>query len=289
MGVFTMQYDIFSVGDNVGDYYPSQKKIYAGGGAYNTAVNARRLGKKSAYYGSFGTDDVAKFLYNVLRKEKVAYPINDIREGRNAVSIIKKDDGESRVEKIDKGIYKGLKIGSSALELIKDSKIVHSNVYSYFEDYLKKLKYKTKISFDFSHFRNKEYIEEIIKNVDIAFFSEPEKKENPEKFINWAYELGPEVVILTQGAAGAYMKYDDKLINKEAVIKDKDIVDTLGAGDAFIAGFLSTYLDFKNFDAAFEGAQKNAAKNCKLNGSLGISQPREKEIKIYKDYHQDYI
>jgi len=286
-GVLKMQYDIFSVGDNVGDYYPSQKKIYAGGGAYNTAVNARRLGKKSAYYGTFGTDDVAKFLYDVLRKENVAYPINDIREGRNAVSVIKKEEGENRVEKIDKGVYKGLKIGSSVLELIKDSKIVHSNVYSYFEDYLKKLKYRTKISFDFSHFRNKEYIEEIIKDVDIAYFSKPEITEDPEEFINWAYELGPEVVILTQGAAGAYMKFDDKLINKEAI--SKDVVDTLGAGDAFIAGFLSTYLDFEDYETAFEGALKNAAENCKINGSLGISQSREKEIKIYKDYHDDYI
>jgi len=282
-----MQYDIFSVGDNVADYYPAQKKIYAGGGAYNTAVNARRLGKKSAYYGTFGTDDLAKFLYEVLRKEKVAYPINDIREGRNAVSIIKKEGGESRVEKIDKGIYKGLKIGGAALELIKNSKIVHSNVYSYFEDYLKKIKLSTKISFDFSHFRNLEYIEEIIKLVDIAFFSRPEKEEDPEELINWAFELGPEVVVLTQGSDGAVMKYDDKIVNKEA--QSKNIVDTLGAGDAFIAGFLSTYLDFKDYEEAFAGAVRNAAKNCGINGSLGVSKTIEREIKIYRDYHQEYL
>jgi fructoselysine 6-kinase len=282
-----MQYDIFSVGDNVGDYYPSQKKIYAGGSAYNTAVNVRRLGKKSAYYGTFGTDDIAKFLYEVLRKEKVAYPINDIREGRNAVAIIKKEGEESIVEKIDKGVYKGLKIGSAALELIQNSKIVHSNVYSYFENYLKKIKNKTIISYDFSHFRNKEYIEEIIKYVDIAFFSKPEKEEDPEDFINWAYGLGPDAVILSQGKAGAYMKYNDKLVKKDAL--SKEIVDTLGAGDAFIAGFLTTYLDFEDYETAFESAVKNAAKNCRIDGSLGVSQIMEREIKIYKDYHQDYI
>jgi len=59
-----MQYDIFSVGDNIADYYPEEKRVYAGGGAYNTAVIAKRLGAKAAYYGVFGTDENAKFLYS---------------------------------------------------------------------------------------------------------------------------------------------------------------------------------------------------------------------------------
>ena len=88
-----MKYDIFAVGDNVADYYPEQKKIYAGGGAYNVAVISRRLGAKTAYYGAFGTDQNAKFLYDTLKKEQVAYPVNDIRKGRNAVSIIEKNKG----------------------------------------------------------------------------------------------------------------------------------------------------------------------------------------------------
>ena len=75
-----MSYDIFVVGDNIADYYQEEKKIYAGGGAYNTAVIAKRLGAKSAYYGVFGTDENAKFLYNTLKKEGVAYPVNDIRK-----------------------------------------------------------------------------------------------------------------------------------------------------------------------------------------------------------------
>jgi fructoselysine 6-kinase len=144
-----MEYDIFSVGDNIADYYPEEKKVYAGGGAYNTAVMAKRLGAKAAYYGVFGTDENAKFLYDTLKKEKVAYPVNDIRKGRNAVSIIKKVGSRAVVEAVDKGVYKSLKINKNVLEIIKNSKIVHSNIYSYFEDYLPKLHYKTKLSFDF--------------------------------------------------------------------------------------------------------------------------------------------
>lgn len=283
-----MEYDIFSVGDNVADYYPAQKKIYAGGGAYNVAVIAKRLEKKSAYYGTFGSDQNAKFLYDSLRKEKVAYPINDIREGRNAVSIIEKENGESKVSQVDKGVYKSLKISKTNLNLIKKSKIVHSNIYSYFEDYLKKIRYRTTVSFDFSHLRSKEYIKDIIKRVNIAFFSKAKSDENPEEFLEWAHDQGADVVVFTQGKNGALMKYDDKVIRKDSL--SEKVVDDLGAGDAFIAGFLTSLIDDeKDYEKALDKALKTAANNCTINGSLGVFQTREKDVTIYKDYHHEYI
>ncbi|MEC9490752.1 MAG: PfkB family carbohydrate kinase [Halanaerobiales bacterium] len=279
-----MEYDIFSVGDNIADYYPEDKKVYAGGGAYNTAVIAKRLGAKAAYYGVFGTDENAKFLYNTLKKEKVAYPANDIRKGRNAVSIIKKEGSKARVEAVDKGVYKNLSINKNVLEIIKNSKIVHSNIYAYFEDYLPKLHYKTRLSFDFSYLRNKSYIEDIIPKVDIAFFSESKKAENPEEFLEWISNLGVEAAVLSLGAEGVLMKIGDQLIKEEAL--PVDAVDTLGAGDALIAGFL-TYLtkEEKNYQKALAEGLKTAAKYCKVRGALGVSEPREEEVKIYNNIH----
>ncbi len=279
-----MEYDIFSVGDNIADYYPEDKKVYAGGGAYNTAVIAKRLGAKAAYYGVFGTDENAKFLYDTLKKEKIAYPANDIRKGRNAVSIIERNGSESRVEAVDKGVYKNLSINKNVLEIIKNSKIVHSNIYAYFEDYLPKLHYKTRLSFDFSYLRNKSYIEDIISKIDIAFFSESKKEENPEEFLDWISNLGVEAAVLSLGENGVLMKIGDQLIKEEAL--PVKAVDTLGAGDALIAGFL-TYLtkEEKNYQKALAEGLKTAAKYCKVRGALGVSEPREEEVKIYNNLH----
>lgn len=281
-----MKYDIFAVGDNVADYYPEQKKIYAGGGAYNVAVISRRLGAKTAYYGAFGTDQNAKFLYDTLKKEQVAYPVNDIRKGRNAVSIIEKNDGISSVKGVDKGVYKNLSLNKAVLEIINNSKIVHTNIYSYFEDYLKKIEDKAIISFDFSHLRNKSYISEISKLVDIAFFSTPKIDENPQQFIDWAAEQGAEVVILTLAGEGVLMKYEDQLIKKEA--HQTKLKDTLGAGDAFIAAFLNTIKDSKNYESALEAGLAQAAKNCQINGSLGVAALREEDIVLQNDIHQEF-
>jgi fructoselysine 6-kinase len=279
-----MEYDIFAVGDNIADYYPEEKRVYAGGGAYNTAVIAKRLGAKAAYYGIFGTDENAKFLYDTLKKEQVAYPVSEIRKGRNAVSIIKKEGSRSVVEAVDKGVYKSLKINKNVLDIIKNSKIVHSNIYSYFEDYLPKLHYKTKLSFDFSYLRNKSYIEEIIPKVDIAFFSESRKNEDPEEFLAWVSKLGVEAAVLTMGEDGVLMQLGDQLIQEKAL--PVEAVDTLGAGDALTAGFL-TYLtkNEENYQKALAEGLKIASKYCKVRGGLGISQPRAEEIIIHKNIH----
>lgn len=280
-----MGYDIFSVGDNVADYYPAEKKIYAGGGAYNTAVIAKRLGAKAAYYGAFGTDENAKFLYDTLKKENVAYPFNDIRKGRNAVSIITKRGAEAQVKAVDKGIYKNLSINNELLKIFKNSKIVHSNIYSYFEDYLPKLHYKTKISFDFSDLRNENYIKDVIPRVDIAFFSGSNRAESPKDFLNWISEFGVEAAILTLGEAGVLMKFGDQFIEKEAL--QVNAVDTLGAGDAFIAAFLTSLIEKENnYPKALNCGLKSAAKYCKIEGGLGVFETRNKDIKIYKNIHE---
>lgn len=281
-----MIYDIFSVGDNIADYYPEEKKIYAGGSAYNTAVIAKRLGAKAAYYGTFGTDENAEFLYNSLKKEKVAYPVSDIREGRNAVSIIEKKDGKSKVKAVDKGVYKGLSIHNKVLDIIKNSKIVHSNIYSYFEDYLSKLHYKTRLSFDFSFLRNKNYIQEVIRKVDIAFFSESKESEEPEEFLKWVSNLGVDIAVITLADKGVLMAAEGKIIHRQA--EDTKIIDSLGAGDAFAAGFLQVLTgaeNSENYDKALNQGLKTASKYCGLKGSLGIFQKRDKAVKIYNNTH----
>ena len=279
-----MQYDIFSVGDNIADYYPQEKKVYAGGGAYNTAVIAKRLGAKAAYYGVFGTDQNAKFLYDTLKKERVAYPVKDIRKGRNAVSIIKKEGSKAQVEAVDKGVYKNLSINKNVLEIIKNSKIVHSNIYAYFEDYLSRLHYKTRLSFDFSYLRNKKYIEDILRKVDIAFFSESKKKEEPEEFLDWVSSQEVEAAILTRGENGVLMKIGDTLITEKAL--PVETIDTLGVGDAFIAAFLRVLAkEEKNYHKALAEGLQIAAKYCKVKGSLGISQTRDEDLKIYNNVH----
>jgi len=171
------------------------------------------------------------------------------------------------------------------LEIIKNSKIVHSNIYSYFEDYLPRLHYKTKLSFDFSYLRNREYIEDIIPRVDIAFFSESKDQEDPEAFLDWLSQFELEAVILTLGEEGVLMQLGEELIREKSL--PVEVVDTLGAGDALTAAFLTSLAkNEKDYHQALAEGLKTAAKYCKIRGALGVSEPREEEQIIHKNVHQ---
>jgi fructokinase len=90
----------------------------------------------------------------------------------------------------------------------------------------------------------------------------------PELFSKWLFERFPiQAVLLTQGSRGAWIgtRQDSFHVAAEPVVR---LVDTVGAGDAFSAGFLSALLRRKNdwIGAALAGAAC-AAGACQCRGA----------------------
>ena len=56
-------------------------------------------------------------------------------------------------------------------------------------------------------------------------------------------------------------------------IRPTTIVDTLGAGDAFIAAFLVAFLKNSDPKAALAAGAENAARACAYQGAFGHGQP----------------
>ena len=237
---------LVSVGDNVADYYHAKEKYYPGGSAYNVSVLSRRMGVKSAYLGTFGTDNSANFLIDFLKKEKVDISHITVKEGANAFSEVKTIAGKSEIVKVDKGVYKNFSLEEKDLKFIEGFDYLHTTLYSYTEKYLSLFqKFGLNVSFDYSFTRDKKYIRKTAPYVDIAFFSaEGEDKDKLKDLMSSIYKLGPQYVIFTLGKDGVIALYNEKFYNQKA--PNVNIVDTLGAGDAFISKFLCSIID-KNF------------------------------------------
>ena len=75
--------------------------------------------------------------------------------------------------------------------------------------------------------------------------------------LQYIFELGPKLVVITDGANGAYA-YDGK---KYYFMKAKTtkVVNTLGVGDAFGSALTSALIYDKNIKEALEWGIKNSA------------------------------
>lgn len=83
-----------------------------------------------------------------------------------------------------------------------------------------------------------------------------------------ANEKKPRVVIITQGADPTIV-VEDGSITEHAIIpmEPEDIIDTNGAGDAFVGGFLSQYLNDKSIETSVKAGNFAASHILKHSGT----------------------
>lgn len=98
----------------------------------------------------------------------------------------------------------------------------------------------------------KNYIEKLLPYVDILLIGDEEIEillgdTNIEEAIKVFHNKGIEKVIVKKGAKGA-IGSDGKNIYDIEAIKPKALVDTVGAGDGFAAGFLTALLKGKSLE-----------------------------------------
>lgn len=83
--------------------------------------------------------------------------------------------------------------------------------------------------------------------------------------------FGAQQVCITQGERGAVFS-DGSRILKQGVVK-ATLVDTMGAGDAFIGGLLAARITGAELEAALSHAAASAAKACEWPGAFGYPHP----------------
>ncbi|WP_096189911.1 sugar kinase [Evansella halocellulosilytica] len=84
------------------------------------------------------------------------------------------------------------------------------------------------------------YCDIFMPGIEEAEFLIGEK--SPEQFCEQFQEMGVKVVLLKLGTNGSMAKFDDTMVKAEPY-RVETTIDTVGAGDAFAAGFLSVFLD----------------------------------------------
>lgn len=281
----------------------SKRWTYSGGGATNAAVALAKLGLKVGIITKLSRDHEADF----IEKELKGYNIKLLTKRKNksrlptsSSSIIVSTKEKDRIIYTYKGASDDLNETDFSFRKLKKAKWVYlasltgksfatgKKIAEYCKEHRIPLLWNTST---YLARMGKGRLGPFLKAATILVLNKKEaqlllesREEEPRKLLEKLQKLGPETVVITQGAKkvwalhGAYGD-DEKDKNDQRDKKGNrykmytvspaktKVVDTTGAGDAFTATLLGMLLKGHDFPAALKMGVKNAQSVIKQHGA----------------------
>jgi fructoselysine 6-kinase len=255
------------LGDNVVDRYVDQGLMYPGGNAVNVAVHAQRSGADAAYVGVLGSDDGGDLVESSLRSEGVRVERARRADGENAFATVYTDETGNRSFGL---CLKGVSLflpDADDLDYLAGFDVVHLCETIQMEAAVLDIANRVAISYDFSD-RDNDYAAPLLPHTAVATFSRPDADTaTVDDQIAWAHERGARIVVVTRGARGATISDGTRIHNQKA--SPAQVVDTLGAGDSFIARLVVRLWEGIELPEAAAEAAQYSAEVCSQPGGFG--------------------
>ncbi len=272
------QQGLVGIGDNVVDHYLDQGLYYPGGNALNVAVLARRFGlAETAYIGIIGDDEEGAHVRAAILAEGLSDAGLRVAHGETGKAKVTLQDGDRVFVGSNKGGLRKrltLRLDEADLALIARLGHVHSSCFSYLEHELPRIAAAARLSFDFSTGRDEGYFAAVCPHVTTCFLSGSDLDDEAARgLIARLHALGPAQVCITQGERGALFSDGARIVRQGIV--PATVVDTMGAGDAFIAGWLAATIAGAPATEALPHAAAAAAKACAWRGAFGHPHPAQ--------------
>lgn len=246
-----------------------------GGGGMNTAISFSLLNLKTASFLKLGQDWIGEQILKEIKNKKIA--LNYISQDKNNYSgfsfIINRGDYNEHAILGHRGANTQLKISSHVISKLntkwlyiaslsgKDT-LVKSNIKNIFENKKSlpavagrgqgiKIAWNpggAQLKYGYKFF--KKYLSQVEMfnlNKDEAIelvLSSGLKTTNIDKLLKTIYSWGPQIVVITDGAKGAYVYKNEKKYFRKALPNTKDM-NTTGAGDAFGSSFVAGLIIYK--------------------------------------------
>lgn len=262
---------ILAFGDNVVDCYRDGGRMYPGGNCVNHAVFARRFGAVTAYGGAVADDPAGRAIRDALRAEGVETGLLRILPGQTAYCVIANDAGE----RLFVGANLGVSIvapGEADLDWMRGADAVHTGRSSHVDAWLGRIAAITRLSYDFATIRDEARIAAVAPHCFLAGFSGGGlDRDAALALAQTALRHGATWAIVTRGGEGALLAGPPGVVETGAAPVAP--VDTLGAGDTFIARVLVGLLRGEDPALLMPAAALAAAETCLSPGAFGHGRP----------------
>ena len=260
---------VLGIGDNTVDVYIDRGWMFPGGNTVNVAAMAARLGAPAAYIGCLSFDRYGTLIYNALLEEGIDLSHCRRADGQNACALIGHENNDRRFLGSRHGIRGNFTLNDADFTYMSSFDVVHTSIHSELNGQIGDIASNTRLlSYDFSNRWTDALRDQLAEFVDVAFISlgsaDPDDCE--AQLRTWS-AAGCQTVVGTRGGEGSLALHDGRIYSMG--IKPAEVVDTLGAGDGFVTGFLLEWSRYCDVPRALEAGARNAAEICSVMGAFG--------------------
>lgn len=229
---------IAAVGFSCIDVYEKLNRRYATGNGIDCVINLAKKGIDASVVSVVGTDQFGEEMFSTLKQYGIDASHLHVRKGETSVfkMEIKENGDRVHLENIP-GVMSEFRLTEEDIDFISKHDFLHTDLMGKVLPQLPEFqKAGCKVVFDFSIFVGDDNNEKFLKNVDFAFFSYKEKDKFIRDYLEHCIRMGSQVATAMLGEQGS-ITYDGEKFYENGIKKVK-VVNTVGAGDAFVAGFI---------------------------------------------------
>lgn len=252
---------IVCFGEVLWDVYPDGKRL--GGAPFNVAAHLFIQGTTASIITRIGTDELGDEIHQEIKNQKITDDLVQLDESllTGTVQVTLDNKGIPSYEISEPSAWDRIEPTTNNIEAVKRSNgLVFGSLALRSETNLKTLKelaHHAPLNICDLNIRQKYYSKELIVMVlemaDILKINDDEAEllteffgyqEDLYEYLTREYNL--EVIIQTKGKDGAEAYHKGITYNAEG--EEVTVIDTVGAGDAFLASFIHNYINGKDIN-----------------------------------------
>jgi fructoselysine 6-kinase len=248
------------IGDNCIDVYERLKKRYPTGNVVDTGVNLHQLGIPVSIISTTGDDENGRWMLKTLGDKGLDTSRLKVSKGATAITYMDMD-GLDRVHgDYVEGVLEHIRFDQEDIAFAARHDLVHSALWGKAESVLPEIKKRgVPISFDYADRLDHPLVRSTLPFVDYGFYSYKKGRDSYiEKFLTDKIDRGMKIAVATFGEKGS-LAYDGNGFTVGTVYPAK-VVNTVGAGDSYIAGFLHGILSHISLKGAMDQGALIASK-----------------------------
>lgn len=280
--------------------YDDVEIVQAVGPSPNAAVAFSRLGLRTSLMAFLGDDMPGNDSLKYLHKEKIDTETVSVQKGMKS------------------NYYYVLRLGAERTILVKNEaydyswqrplvipdwiylSLISESSWQLHEDLLKYLHEHSDIKFAFQpgtfHFKwGKEKLAEIYRRSHIVVMNREEaaevagtSTESIHEIAAALHELGPNIVVITDGPNGSYASYDGKVVTVRNYPDPAPPLDRTGAGDAFASTIVAALAQGESMETALLWAPINSMSVVQQLGAQAGLLPKHKIMEYLDAAPEDY-